>query len=282
MTNAIIAALDGSGFSTPVLKLTAWAAIRNNAPVRLLHVLAAKEPPKPDLSGALRLGARSSLLAELSELDAKRARIANAQGRALLDDATQFLRGEGVSSVAAHLRQGDLLDSVAAVGADANLIVIGKRGATADRAHGHLGSNFERIVRGTDLAVLMAPFAPREISRVVIAYDGSASAQRAVARVARLPAYRNLTLEVVTVAAGTEAASRIADAQAVLAAAGLSAGSTILDGPADEAILAHLERSDADCLVMGAYGHSRIRSLMVGSTTTSLLQRAQVPVLLVR
>ena len=55
-----------------------------------------------------------------------------------------------------------------------------------------------------------------------------------------------------------------------------------LHGTPEEAILAHLKDSGADVLVMGAYGHSRIRSLMVGSTTTAMLQKAQVPVLLVR
>ncbi|MBU2284983.1 MAG: universal stress protein, partial [Gammaproteobacteria bacterium] len=38
----------------------------------------------------------------------------------------------------------------------------------------------------------------------------------------------------------------------------------------------------ADLLVMGAYGHSRIRQLIVGSTTTALLRTSPVPVLVLR
>jgi nucleotide-binding universal stress UspA family protein len=34
--------------------------------------------------------------------------------------------------------------------------------------------------------------------------------------------------------------------------------------------------------VMGAYGHSRIRQLIVGSTTTTLLRTSPVPVLVLR
>jgi nucleotide-binding universal stress UspA family protein len=37
-----------------------------------------------------------------------------------------------------------------------------------------------------------------------------------------------------------------------------------------------------DLLVMGAYGHSRIRSLVIGSTTTAMIQAAGIPVLLYR
>jgi len=35
-------------------------------------------------------------------------------------------------------------------------------------------------------------------------------------------------------------------------------------------------------LVMGAYGHSRIRQLLVGSTTTDMIRRATKPVLILR
>lgn len=38
----------------------------------------------------------------------------------------------------------------------------------------------------------------------------------------------------------------------------------------------------ASLLVMGAYGHSRIRQLIVGSTTTTLLRLSEVPVLILR
>lgn len=36
-------------------------------------------------------------------------------------------------------------------------LVVGKRGESADQARGHLGSNFERVVRAAKLPVLMAP-----------------------------------------------------------------------------------------------------------------------------
>jgi nucleotide-binding universal stress UspA family protein len=33
---------------------------------------------------------------------------------------------------------------------------------------------------------------------------------------------------------------------------------------------------------MGAYGHSRIRSLIVGSTTATMVRRCRIPVLMFR
>ncbi|TZG39377.1 universal stress protein, partial [Halomonas eurihalina] len=45
---------------------------------------------------------------------------------------------------------------------------------------------------------------------------------------------------------------------------------------------AYQEEQNIDLLVMGAYGHSRIRHLLVGSTTTEMLRKADIPVLLLR
>lgn len=50
----------------------------------------------------------------------------------------------------------------------------------------------------------------------------------------------------------------------------------------DEVITAAVDRENADLLVMGAYGHSRIRQMIVGSTTTEMIQQTKRPVLLFR
>ncbi|MDF1750857.1 MAG: universal stress protein, partial [Alphaproteobacteria bacterium] len=37
-----------------------------------------------------------------------------------------------------------------------------------------------------------------------------------------------------------------------------------------------------DLLVMGAYGHSRIRNLIIGSTTSAMLRLCKIPVMMFR
>ncbi len=53
-------------------------------------------------------------------------------------------------------------------------------------------------------------------------------------------------------------------------------------GTAEEVIGGYVERHGIDLLVLGAYGHSRIRELLLGSTTTALIRRCLVPALVVR
>jgi nucleotide-binding universal stress UspA family protein len=43
-----------------------------------------------------------------------------------------------------------------------------------------------------------------------------------------------------------------------------------------------VDEAHCDLLVMGAYGHSCIRSLIIGSTTTAMIRACKVPVVLVR
>ena len=50
----------------------------------------------------------------------------------------------------------------------------------------------------------------------------------------------------------------------------------------EAALKGELRQGQGDLLVMGAYGHSRIRELIVGSTTTAMIRTGKVPVLLFR
>ena len=45
-------------------------------------------------------------------------------------------------------------------------------------------------------------------------------------------------------------------------------------------LLAKADEIDADLLVMGAYGHSRLRELVLGGVTRHVLAEARLPVLM--
>lgn len=47
-----------------------------------------------------------------------------------------------------------------------------------------------------------------------------------------------------------------------------------------DAILGRVSDAGADLLVMGAYGHSRLRELMLGGVTATMLEQMTVPVLM--
>src|SRR3989338_283874 len=287
MTNQpqkIVALVDGSIYSASVCDHAAWIASRTGAPVELIHVLGRREASDThDHSGAIALGARTALMEQLAELDAQRAKLISHRGRAILDDAQALLEKAGVTEVTTRLRQGDIVEALTAVEADARVILIGKRGEAADFAKGHLGSNLERIIRASHKPVFVASRAFKPISKVLVAYDGGASAMKAVDHIDRSPPFPGLTLHLVPVGAATPEVTRILiDARAILKAAGIEAETSVLPGQPEAALAKLVEDAQFDLLVMGAYGHSRIRSLIIGSTTTAMIRSCKVPVVLVR
>jgi nucleotide-binding universal stress UspA family protein len=287
MTNEpqkIVALVDGSIYSASVCKHAAWIASRAGAPVELIHVLGRREASDShDHSGAIALGARTALMEELAALDAQRAKLISHRGRAILEDATALLEKAGVTDVTTRLRHGDIVEAVADVEGDARVILIGKRGEAADFAKGHLGSNLERIVRASHKPVFVASRAFQSISKVLVAYDVGASAMKAVDHIARSRLFQGLAVHVVNVgSASPEVTKGLADAKAMLKAAGIEAETSVLPGQPETALSKLVEEAQFDMLVMGAYGHSRIRSLIIGSTTTAMIRACKVPVVLMR
>ncbi|PIE11186.1 MAG: universal stress protein UspA [Rhodobacterales bacterium] len=283
MTNTLIALVDGSAYAESVCHHAAWIAKANGWGVKLYHVMPPHEDGgQQDLSGAIRLGARSRLLEKLSDLDAERAKLAHEHGRAILDDARALIEADGIS-VETRLRQGDLIETITAKEDSGEAIVIGKRGETEGVAMQHLGSNLERILRATHKPVLIANSAFQPVSRVLVAFDGSASAQRAVERMAQSALFGDLRMVLVTAGKDTPAVREALErAQKTLQDAGRAAEILIREGE-PEAVLAQLtEEDDHELLVMGAYGHSRVRRLIIGSTTTEMIRSCKVPVLVMR
>lgn len=284
MAGILMALVDGSAYSESVCNHAAWVAGRTGAQVKIYHVLDPRRArSKRDLSGAIKLGARSNLLEELSALDEQHARLAQAQGRAILEDAKALVEAGGVADVVTRLRHDDIVATVTAKEEVADMIMIGKRGEAAGLDKEHLGSNFERIVRASGKPVFVANRAFRPIARVLIAYDGGVSAMKAVDYVAREPLFAGLEVVVATVGAdNAEVRQSLEKARATLHAGGHAVETRVLEGQPGQALGKHVEESGIDLLVMGAYGHSRIRTLVIGSTTTEMIQICRVPVVLMR
>ena len=284
MSATLMALVDGSAYSESVCRHAAWIATRTGAQVKLYHVLDPRRArSERDLSGSIRLGARSDLLQSLAALDEQHAKLAQAQGRAILEDARALIEGEGVAEVVTRLRSGDIVETVAAKEGAADMLLIGKRGEAAGLDSPHLGSNFERIVRASHKPVFVANRAFRPIGRVLIAYDGGVSSMKAVDYVARDPLFSGL--EVVVASVGSEdGATRRAldDARATLRAGGHTAETRVLRGQPGRVLGELVEEGGIDLLVMGAYGHSRIRTLVIGSTTTEMIRACRIPVVLMR
>ena len=285
MLTRIVAFIDGSVYAQSVCDHAAWAASRLGGPVEIVHVLGRRDVASApaDLSGNLDANTQESLLTELAALDAQKAKLGLKRGRLILDEARQRLLAAGVSDVTAKLRHGDLIETVVELEHEARFLCLGKRGEGADFAKLHLGSNLERVARASSRPILVASRAFRPIERFLIAFDGGASALKAVDHVAASPVLRGLTCHLLTVGVtGPDTEQQLVAATSRLEAGGLSVHADIRPGEPDKVIARTVEQEGIDLLVMGAYGHSRIRSLVIGSTTTAMIRSCLVPIFMFR
>ncbi|RWN60543.1 universal stress protein [Mesorhizobium sp.] len=125
---------------------------------------------------------------------------------------------------------------------------------------------------------------PASFSRVSIAWDGTRVAARAVSD-ARFVLERAVEIKVVTVT--DEKSIDEADAGERLAGslreAGLKATFSAVraeDCPIAETLQRHSAGLGSDLLVMGGYGHSRLRDFVLGGATEGVLADLRMPVLL--
>ncbi|MGO2131355.1 MAG: universal stress protein [Halomonas sp.] len=284
MTEQVMAAIDGSHFSEGVCDYAAWASLALGAPLTFLHVV--DNHPKTtetDLSGNIGFGAREQLLEELAQLDEKRGRIAQEQGRLMLKAAQERALAGGVSDPSTRQRNGTLVETLEELEDEMRLLVIGKRGKTAHKDSDHLGSNLERVVRSLHRPILMVPDTFHRPEKVMIAFDGSKTTRKGIEMLARSPLFRGIECHVVMVGADTaDNQSQLAWALDALRAAEHKADGVIRAGEVEQVLRSYKQEHGIDMTVMGAYGHSRIRHLLLGSTTTSVLRGATIPVLLLR
>lgn len=280
----VIACIDGSNITPAVCDYAAWASRRMGAPLNFLHVLGKSEYPVPaDLSGNIGLGAREHLLQELAELDEKRSRVALEQGRIMLEAAKARAIADGVPNPTSRQRHGELVDTLIEFEHDIRLLVMGRQGEHGDSAGEHLGSHLENVVRTLHRPILVVPADYAEPQRILIAFDGSATTRKAVEMVAASPLFRGLPCHVVMVGADkTEAREQLDWARVSLEKAGFDVTASILSGQVEEVLCAYRAEHAIDLIVMGAYGHSKIREFLVGSTTTKLIRQSKVPMLLLR
>ena len=280
----IIALIDGSIYSASVCEYASWIAKRSDAPIELVHILARKaDVESADHSGAIALGARTALLAELAELDEQRAKLINQQGRAILEDARKMIEASGIQNVSTRLLHGDLLEVLPELEQNARVIVMGKRGEAADFAKGHLGSNLERVARASQAPVFVSNRAFKDVQKVLLAFDGGGSAIKAVQHVANSKLFSGLEIEVVHVGNDeAESHRKLAEAGAILTQGKVAHKLQHLSGNPEVALAKYAEEEGFGLLIMGAYGHSRIRNLLIGSITTEMVRSCKIPVVLIR
>jgi nucleotide-binding universal stress UspA family protein len=204
--------------------------------------------------------------ADVLALFERRCREANAESRTL------EIVGRPVDSILAEMETRDLT----IIGRDANFRFESETGDAATR---------EALLHRARRPVLLVPEAADVPlgKDVVVAYDGSGAAKRAMASFAASGLAKSRSVHIATVDDSGEQAWEMASAGVkILAEAGVaSAPHNIVSALSNvEALFAFAQEIQAGLVVMGAFAHSRLAHLFHGSVTRGLVERTEIPLYL--
>ena len=281
----VLACVDQSHFADYVVDYSVWAAQRLAAPLELLHVL--ERHPEiaahADHSGTLGLDAQAQLLNTLTEEDESRSKTAREIGRRFLARLRSRAIDAGMENTDVRQRHGALADTLAEQEREVRLFVLGRRGEAAEHTQRDLGRSVEWVVRRLKRPILAVTEDFRPPQRALLAFDGSPVTRRGVNLIAKSPLLKGIPVDILVSGKGKgEGLRHLPWAQKTLEKAGYAVEALQIPGDPERVIAETVQARAADLLIMGAYGHSPLRSLIFGSKTSDLLRSATLPTLLLR
>ena len=280
MIKSILVCTDGSPHGDVACEYAIFLTQQLQARLLGLHVLDSRMlegPLMADISGWVGAQPFGAQLQQFRELMEKK-------GETVIQAFNSRCEEAGVTAET-WLKMGHPPKIILEEEARAELLVMGQKGEHAEWIGDMNGSMVERVVRHSVKPCMITPHAFQPISRIMIAYDGSAHASQALHEATELAQALKVELVILTVAETDDQkwANEISkDAVELVKAHGIQALSLVVKGKPAATILEKTRDERCNLIVVGAYGHSRIREMILGSTTAQIITKSKVPVMLVR
>jgi nucleotide-binding universal stress UspA family protein len=279
----ILLDLESTPDPVPSREMALGLARAHDALVTALYVRMIRERPISTLRSSMIAGDMATDFRRMTETQSEE------DVRIERDAIERFMKAAAAATVTAD-HVGEIVTDASGVvphlvhhGRTADLIVTGRAG---DNGQGADLGTIHDVLFGAGVPVVIVPAMPAGSigRRVAIAWNGSRESARAVQDA--LPILdRAESVNVVCVDQASPGANLPPGAELAryLGCHGIETSvddihdSTLTVG---DTILGHLEDLGADLLVMGAYGHSRLREFVLGGVTKRILAHTTVPVLM--
>lgn len=273
---------DGSAYATEAAKYIRWLGTPHPVQVTAAYLTDPRILEIPHVVGIGGVGGMQTfndLSPRLRQAEDEKARLIAGQTRKDLETVPE------VSSLEFLHKVAPITDFLKQAETGMDLVVLGKRGETAKFDAEHLGSNLERALRSSTKPCLVTNRAFREIRTILVAFDDSPTARKALEWICTEPQFSRCALHIATVAEGghEDEAATILKAGEILARSwDAKPTCQMLGGLLEPSISNYVDANAIDLVVMGAYGHNRIRHLVIGSATTTVMSTSKVPFLCFR
>lgn len=286
LNNLVLAGIDGSSLTNAVCDYAAWIASRVEAPLKLLHTIDhhPETAVNTDLTGNIGVDTRDHLLEDIIELDQQRSKLRMQQGKQILQAAKERVMQAGILDPITNQRHGSLVESLIELENDLRVLVIGVRGKVHENQPDKIGAKLESIIRSLHKPILVVNAEFKVPERIMIAYDDSQAAEKAVDMVANSPLYKGLTCYLLCVGKDEAAMEKRLKAAAdkLVNGGNIEVIAKTLPGKPEQVLCDYQEQHSIDMTVMGAFSHTRMHDWLLGSFTVKMLTHSHKPLLLLR
>ncbi|WP_029523447.1 universal stress protein [Persephonella sp. KM09-Lau-8] len=280
MINRILVGIDGSKSSWVAADYGIYFSVKLKRPVVGIHIVDIRLLETPfieDLAGALGFSVYADLTPKLKE-------ILDERGKVLLDEFAQKCRERGGDCSIAQAF-GIVANELVDMADPEDLLIVGKTGIHNKFAPLFLGSTSEAVARKAKCPVMITTDKFQEIKNVILAFDGREKSIHAAQYLNEFA--KEIGVENITVISVLEEPSPQKEEhlkELLKNYLNLNYTHTFKYGYPDEKLEEYIvENKDKyQLVVMGAYGESRIKELILGSTTSFIMHKSPIPVLLIK
>lgn len=279
MIKSILLPLDGSEYTESVLQYGKFLAQKFNSVLRIITVVDVRS-----YEWTMNVGSEGYMPVVPANV------YHDESHKFLIERADDLVSRVSGAMQASKLRydiskiEGAPADVIVDMSRQTDLIVMGARGDYARWGGAFLGATVESVSRqcSTPLLIVEKEFKPFE--DLIIAYDKSENANKALKFAAKLAESLGLPLEVATVQNEEEFRNLcLTEAKNYLEPFKLDVRYRHEAGDASEMLISITKTvARPTVLLMGSYGHSRIREAILGSTTVQVMRGASKPILLMK
>jgi nucleotide-binding universal stress UspA family protein len=279
----ILTALDGSEYSEAVFQQAVYLAKLYSADLDLVFVEDTRKTALPVFYS----GTAYDISVErmyvpvdegLKEFYAKMKEDLQRFGKNILEKYTKLSAKEGLTAESSQL-EGFPAEQIIQHAHSCDFIVIGQKGEHGDYSRNLAGSTCEEVVHNAPRPVLLVPEVPKSISKVLFPYDGSQSSERAIQFFVN--STKNFSGEVVILSVCEEDNACLPAEVQFLNDHGIKNSLIEKKGSVLKHILESSKEEDVDLILLGRKGKKAVKELLLGSTTTNLMRKTTLPVLIV-
>lgn len=269
----ILLGLDGSSHAEAAIEYACQIALNHNATITGVAII--DQPGIQSSSGPVPIGGAHYDV----KLEDQMLEETQAKAKAILDGFARICDERKINAIL-HADTGSPVSELIEESKFHDFIVIGKRTSFEYDANETYGT-LERVLKNGLIPVLAVSDSVREIKNVLVAYDNSIPASKAVHMFLLLGIWGACDITLLTVNNDAAAAQELlGNLGGFFESYGIKPTLATRNGHPDTVVKSYIAENDIDMLVMGAYGRKSVREFFVGSVTYHLIHETEIPLFL--